>query len=66
MRKEKVEIDKELLRNILIFFMTELEDYTGACREDYNDDTTLAQIYDQLRQDFPQKKIDEIFKEETR
>lgn len=57
--EETVEIDKELFINIMNFFLIELEDYVGARREDYEDGTTLAQIYDKLYDDFVVEQEDD-------
>ena len=48
MKRETVTISKDLMQKIMQFFLKDLEDYTGATRDDYDDDALVSQIYDEL------------------
>lgn len=49
MEKKMVEVDRELMKTIMCYFLDgEFEDDTGAGRDSLIDDCTAAKIYDAL------------------
>lgn len=55
MTNEKVEISKKAFDLMIKMFTVEFEDTSGVgCREDFNDEMAFAQLYDEIRKDFPQ------------
>ncbi len=58
---EKVEISKDLLQQILVFFWKDLEDYTGAGRDSYVDDASICKIFDGLLDEFSDESIENLF-----
>lgn len=49
---DKFEISRDLLERILNFFFVEIEEYTGARRNDFADDATIHKIYEGLEKEF--------------
>ena len=58
---EKITVSQELMKKILVFFWEELEDYTGADIAQYDDDQSVAQIYDMLCDEFPPERLEKYF-----
>ena len=53
--EKRVFISKDLLKKILVFFWQDLESYTGAGIDDYDEDSTIAEIYDGLIEEFSER-----------
>lgn len=51
-KADKVTISAALLEKILVFFWSEIEDYTGAAVCDYPADSSIYQIFDGLCEEF--------------
>jgi len=54
-------IPRDLMLKILVFYWSELEDYTGADRSLYDDDATVSQIFDELCDIFSPGHCEELF-----
>lgn len=58
---ENVVVPRKLMEKMLVFFWTELEDYTGARRDDYDADASVSQIIDALDDIFDEDACEEFF-----
>jgi len=54
---DKFEISRDLLERILNFFFVEIEEYTGARRNDFADDASILKIYEGLEKEFGEYMI---------
>ncbi len=63
---EKVAISKNAFCNLVKILGEDFEDTTGCHREDMDDDCSMAKLYDEIREEFPQffDENDGTFREE--